>query len=70
MASYSKESFRVEKLNSKNYAVWKFELQMFHMKEDLFNHLTDGTPNPITNDWTKKDNRARAIINLTLEDSK
>lgn len=37
------------------------------MKQDLYNHLTDDPPNTLTSDWTKKDNKATAIINLTLE---
>lgn len=41
---------------------------MLLMKEDLFDLLTGNPPNTITNEWTKKDNKARAIIYITLED--
>lgn len=61
--------FSVEKLNSNNWAVWMFKIEMPFMAKNLFNHLTDDPPNALTNDWTKNDKRARTIINLTLEDS-
>lgn len=68
MASSSKESFSIEKLNSSNYAVW-FKIEMILMKEDLYSHITDNPPDPITAKLTKGDNKARAIINLTFQDS-
>lgn len=69
MASPSKDSFCIEKINCNNYAVWKFKVEMILIKEDLHNHITDDQPDRINTDWTKEGNKARAIINLSLEDS-
>lgn len=43
---------------------------MFLMKENLFKHITDDSPNPLNNDSTKKcnNNKAIATIILTLKD--
>lgn len=61
MSSSSKESFSVQKLNSNNYAVWKFKIAIF-MKEDMLNRLTDDPPNPINNEWTKEGNQLDQLL--------
>lgn len=68
MVSY-KEAFNVEKLNNTNYQIWKFKIQMYLIKEELFTVITKQVPNPLTAEWTKKDAKASAIINLSLEDN-
>ena len=64
-----KEGLMIEKLNDKNYATWKFKVEMLLIKEELLEIVTDEIPEQITNDWNKKDRRARALINLSIEDS-
>lgn len=42
---------------------------MILIKEDLFHVITEDTPNPISDTWAKSDRKARALINLTIDDS-
>lgn len=39
------------------------------IKEHLYDHITDDPPDPITKYWIKKDQKARALINLWIEDA-
>lgn len=59
MASSSKESFSIEKLNSNNYVVWKLKIELILIKENLHSNITADPLDPITNDWTKMGNKAR-----------
>lgn len=58
----------IEKLNANNYDVWKFRLGMYRRKEDLYNVIINDPRNPLTDDFRNKNRKARAIINLLIED--
>lgn len=58
----------LEKLNSNNYDAWKFLVEIYLQKEDLFTVIDHEAPNPITDVFTRKNRKARAIINLLMED--
>ena len=58
----------IDKLNNDNYNVWKFKLEMLLIREDLYNLVTDEPPEIITDQWRSRDRKARAIINLLIQD--
>lgn len=39
------------------------------MKEDLYDHIIFDPPDPVTNDWTKKYQNARVLINLPTDNT-
>lgn len=41
---------------------------MLLIRKVLFDVITDKGPDPLTSDWNKKDGKARALINLSIED--
>lgn len=61
------KEIQVVKLNSNNFSIWKFKLEMLLIKEKLFEFVIDEPTNPITTEWQKKDRKARALINLNIE---
>ncbi|XP_071037145.1 copia protein [Parasteatoda tepidariorum] len=65
----SRDSQLIEKLNQHNYSHWSFKMSMILIKEELYEIVTDTPPNPITADWSKKDKKARALINLCIDDN-
>lgn len=58
-----------EKLNDNNFAVWKFKMELFLVKEELFSVVVEDKPGTPTADWTLKDGKARAMIGLAVEDT-
>lgn len=65
------DSLSVKKLNSDNYAMRKFKLQMLLMKDDLWTVIVGTKPTDVTKheQWNRKDDKTRALIGLTVEDS-
>lgn len=57
------------KLNNSNYQTWKFKVELLLMKEDLWDAISKEAPNPVTERWTTKDQKARATIGLLIEDN-
>ena len=64
-----KEGLAIEKLNDKNYATWKFKIEMLLIKEEFLEIVADEISQQITNEWNKKDKCANTLINLSIEDS-
>lgn len=65
------DNISVVKLNNENYPMWKFKVKMMLMKDDLWCVITEAPPT-VDKDllaWIKKDNRASAIIGLSVKDS-
>lgn len=60
---------KVVKLNGTNYPTWKFKLELLLIKDGLCTVIKDEAPNPITEDWNTKDDKARATIGLMVEDT-
>lgn len=58
-----------ERLNNNNNINWAFKMEMFLIKEDLFEIVTSNPPNPYTTDWLKHNAQARAITYLCIEDA-
>lgn len=62
-------TLRITKLNGGNYQTWKFKMELLLIKEDLWDVVSQDTPDPVTAAWETKDRKARATIGLLLEDS-
>lgn len=52
----------------KNYSNWKFKIEILYIKERLSEAITETPSTPITVDWSKKYRKARAIVNLSIEE--
>lgn len=57
----------IEKLTNENYPQWSFEAEMLLEREDLWKHVVDAVPDPVTTAWTAGDRKARATIALLVE---
>lgn len=60
---------RIAKLNNNNYQTWKFKVELLLTKEELWNVVSDEPPDPVTQQWRSKDQKAKANIGLLLEDN-
>lgn len=66
--AYTKDIASIEKLNANSYSNWWFKVKMLLIRKVLFDVITGKGPDPLTWDWNKKDGKARALINLSIED--
>lgn len=64
-----KDVTQITKLNSNNYATWKFKIQMLLMRDGLDDILEAPPPDQPDVAYLKRDKQARAIINLCIDDS-
>lgn len=62
-------SMQITKLNSENYSNWKFKVQMILMRDGLDDIVNNPPPTVPDEAFLKKDKQARAIINLSIDDS-
>lgn len=60
-----------DRLSDANWTSWRFRMELMLMKEDLWTTVKDVKPAPedMTSAWSRKDEKARAMIGLALEDS-
>lgn len=63
------DKFLFARLNNQNFAVWKMRMEMYLKREELWSVIKDDKPDPVTDDWTKSDEKALAMIVLAIEDS-
>lgn len=61
--------FAISKLGNTNYASWKFQMEMFLIREDLWHVVADAKPEPVTDAWNKADRKARATLGLCIDES-
>lgn len=61
--------FSIAKLSNQNYPTWKFEMEMFLEREDLWHVVDEPKPEPETAAWKKADKKARATIALCIDRS-
>lgn len=66
----SEAKINFDRLNDFNWATWRFRMELMLMKEDLWSIVKESKPvsADITSAWTRKDEKARAMIGLALED--
>ena len=55
---------RITKLNNGNYQIWKFKVELLLTKDDVWSAVSEAPPERISNEWRKKDEKARATIGL------
>lgn len=58
----------LKKLGDSNYAVWKFRMELVLIQEDLFGVVSEEKPENPNPAWKAKDEKARALIGLSVED--
>lgn len=56
-------------LNESNYLNWKCRMELYLEKEGLLKVIDEAKPDPVTEDWKKKDKDARVAIGLLVGDS-
>lgn len=64
----------ITKLNNTNYFHWKQKMELLLLKENLWHIVTQPRPNQFADttlltDWDLKNNTARRLIGLAIEDS-
>lgn len=59
----------IQKLNSQNYQIWKYKLELLLMKDELWDVVNCEKPTKEDANWLVKDRKARAIIGLLVEDN-
>lgn len=68
--------FAIVKLNNGNYFTWKYKVELFLIRADLWSVVSEERPGlaadasnqTAVNDWIRQDDRARASIGLLVED--
>lgn len=60
---------QISKLNGLNYPTWKYKVELLLIKDGVWKVIRDDAPDPITEAWTDKDDKASAIIGLMVDDS-
>lgn len=60
-----------DRLNDFNWSTWRFRMELLLMKEDVWSTVKDPKPGAadITPAWLRRDEKARALIGLGLEDN-
>lgn len=63
---------QIEKLNRFNYFTWKLKMELLLIKEDLWTVITserDTSTRRAEANWDLRDNKARALIGLSIENN-
>ncbi|XP_071576174.1 cytochrome P450 4C1-like isoform X3 [Temnothorax nylanderi] len=60
--------FTIAKLNNTNFHVWKCNVELLLIKEDLWHTISEARPTQPDERWLKADRQARATIGLLVED--
>lgn len=63
------KSLAFEKLNNRNWCTWKFRIEMLLTREEIWHVISQPKPEPVNEQWTKADQKARATIGLCIDDS-
>ncbi|KFD64417.1 hypothetical protein M514_23441 [Trichuris suis] len=56
-------------LNGGNYMYWKTKVRAILIRDDLWKIMSSSKPEVISEAWRKLDNKAMALITLSVEDS-
>ena len=52
--------FNFEKLNGNNFQIWKYKMEMLLLKEELWDTISESKPDPVTEEWKRKNSKATA----------
>lgn len=63
------EKLQFSKLNGNNYQMWKFKMELFLIEKDLWDTISQERPDDPSDEWLKRDGKARARIGLMVEDN-
>ena len=61
--------YSFKKLSNDNYENWKYKMELYLMKEGLWQIVSKPKPEQVDNAWTENDTKAKAIIGLSVDDS-
>lgn len=61
--------YKIDKLSYDNWNSWSFRVKLLLAKEGCLEVIEKTPPNPTTEAWQKKENKAYEIIGLSLDDS-
>lgn len=59
----------IKRLNNQNYGNWKYRMELLLMKEELWEIVKYRKPDVVDVHWESKNNKAKAMIGLLIEDS-
>lgn len=69
MEMASNEMFKIEKLTHGNYNSWSFKVKTLLAYQKVWNVIEDNTPDPITEAWKAKSDKALQTIVLSCENN-
>lgn len=64
-----KHTFAIDKLSDGNYAAWSFKMRLLLVKEEVWSVVAQNPPDPMTDAWTKNNNKALSTIANGVSDS-
>lgn len=59
----------IEKLNGSNYQIRKYKIELVLIKDQVWDVVHEESPETPSAAWKRKDDKARALIGLQVEDS-
>jgi transposase InsO family protein len=69
MNSEANNLYKIEKLGHDNYMSWSFKMKMLLKKEEVYDTIIEEAPNPVTEEWNKKSEKALQLIVLSCLDN-
>lgn len=63
------QRYALPRLTSINYHTWKFKMEMLLIKERLWSVISKEKPQVPSEQWVEKDEVARAMIGLWVDDN-
>lgn len=55
--------------NGKNYRAWKYKVELLLGRYGVSSLMTDAIPETKSEDWLKKNSKAKIVIGLSIDDS-
>jgi gag-polypeptide of LTR copia-type len=69
MLPESNNLYRIDKLGHDNYMTWAFKMKLLLAKEKVLNTIEKEAPNPVTDEWIEKSEKALQFIGLSCLDN-
>lgn len=58
-----------KKLDNSNYQFWKYKMELVLIKDQVYDVVNEDAPANQSAAWKRKDDKARALIGLQVEDN-